>query len=356
MLIIVGVVVGACAVNSKLSSSVIKSLATSDHYSNGKFQNTIPDAPPTAGKILAVMGRWISEEKVDREPNKPLPVKKVSREQLDALSNNEMHLIKLGHSSTLLKVYGEYWLIDPVFSERASPFSFIGPKRFHPTPLSIAELPPIKRVLISHNHYDHLDKSAVEQLSSKTEEFLAPLGVDGDLQKWGVDPSKIITFDWWQELKTDQALVVFTPARHFSGRGLDDRNLTLWGSWVIKAADASLFYSGDSGYFDGFKKIGARYGPFDLTLIETGAYNSDWPEVHMFPEESVQAHIDLRGRTMMPVHNGTFDLSFHPWYEPLERVNQAAKKQQVKLITPVVGEIFTPKQTAITDEWWQVFL
>ncbi|MGB1008752.1 MAG: MBL fold metallo-hydrolase [Thiolinea sp.] len=346
-------IIGACAVNSKISSSVIASLKNSDHFKDGKFHNTAPQDERGFGKFMEIMGRWVTEEKVDSVPAKPVPVKTVTRKQLDALSNDAFHLIKLGHSSLLLKVYGEYWLIDPMFSERASPFNFAGPKRFHPPPITIKELPPITRVLISHNHYDHFDKASIEQLASKTREFLSPLGTDGDLKKWGVAPQKIKTFDWWQEFKTDKALLVFTPSQHFSGRGLNDRNSTLWGSWVIKTARERVYYSGDSGYFAGFKAIGDKYGPFDLTLLETGAYNTDWPDVHMFPEESVKAHLDLRGKTLLPVHNGTFDLSFHPWYEPFERVTKAAKAQGVQLTIPLVGEVFTARQQGITEPWWQ---
>lgn len=352
-IISLGVIIGACAMNSKLSSSVTAMLQNSDHFKDGKFHNTAPQDPRGFGKFMEIMGRWVTEEKTDPEPTKPIPLKTVTRAQLETLSNDTLHLIKLGHSSTLLKVYGEYWLLDPMFSERASPFSFVGPKRFHPTPITIAELPPISRVLISHNHYDHLDKASIEQLAAKTEQFLIPLGVGGDLEKWGVAPDKIKAFDWWQELQTDKALLAFTPSQHFSGRGLNDRNSTLWGSWVIKTAGESIYYSGDSGYFDGFKTIGEKYGPFDLTLLEVGAYNTDWPDVHMFPEEAVQVHLDLRGTTMLPVHNSTFDLSFHPWYEPLERVTRAATKKGVKVTTPIVGEVFTAKQEASINQWWQ---
>ena len=302
--------------------------------------------------MLRQVKRTIKEKPKDKRPAKPLPLKAVSRSELEALSNDQLFIIKLGHSSILLKAYGEYWLIDPVFSERASPFANIGPKRFQPTPISIDELPAIDKVFISHNHYDHLDKPSIKKLIKKTKQFLVPLGVDADLHTWGVDKTKIKSFDWWQEHQTDKAMVAFTPARHYSGRGTKDRNLTLWGSWVIKTPNESLFFSGDSGYFEGFKLIGEQYGPFDLTMIESGAYNKDWPAVHMFPEESVQAHLDLQGKMMLPIHNSTFDLSIHPWYEPLERVSVLAKQQHVNLTIPVFGEVFTAKQEAFKAPWW----
>ncbi len=302
--------------------------------------------------MLLQIKRVIAEKPLDKKPKKTLPIRMLSRSQLDKLSNDQLHFVKLGHSSVLLKVYGEYWLIDPVFSERVSPFTNIGPKRFQPTPITINELPNIDKVIISHNHYDHLDKASIKQLMEKTKQFFVPLGVDADLQTWGIDKDKIKPFDWWQEYQTKDALLAFTPARHYSGRGIKDRNLTLWGSWVIKTANENLYFSGDSGYFEGFKEIGNKYGPFDLTMIETGAYNKDWPAVHMFPEESIQAHIDLQGKMMMPIHNSTFDLSIHPWYEPLERVSVEAQKRQVNLSTPIVGEVLTAKHKARKNPWW----
>ena len=330
-------------------------IKASDNYRASKFHNTAPREQPGFTQMMRIMKRWVTEKKIDPEPKKPLPLKPLSRAQLDALSDDELHLVKLGHSSILIKAKGQYLLIDPVFSERASPFSFMGPKRFQPTPISIDELPPIDKVLISHNHYDHLDKAAIKKLIAKTQQFLVPMGVEGDLQKWGADKAKITRFDWWQELKIDDTLFAFTPSQHFSGRGLGDGNKTLWGSWVIKTAGKRIYFSGDSGYFAGFKTIGEKYGPFDLTLIETGAYNEDWADIHMFPEESVQAHIDLRGVTMLPIHNSTFDLSFHPWYEPLNRVKAEADKQQVQLTTPLVGEVFTVEQVNDTA-WWDAYL
>ena len=346
---------GSCAVNRNLEATISQPIEAADNYRDGKFYNTAPRDKRDSAKFFKILGRWVSEEKVDPVPKKPLPLVPLSREKLDALSDDEVHLVKLGHSSMLIKTNGKYWLIDPMFADRASPFSFMGPQRFQPTPISIDELPPIEKVLISHNHYDHLDKAAIIKLVAKTRQFLVPMGVEGDLEKWGVDKAKITRFNWWQELKTDDALFAFTPTQHFSGRGLTDSDKTLWGSWVIKTAGKSLYFSGDSGYFDGFKTIGEKYGPFDLTLIETGAYNEDWPDIHMTPEKSVQAHIDLRGKTMLPIHNSTFDLSFHPWYEPLNRVKAEADKRQVQLTTPLVGEVFTIDQ--VNDSaWWKAYL
>lgn len=356
--LLVALFVTISAVNSQIIATVGQNVTSSAQYKDGQFQNTKtePSEPFSFKRFINTMKRRNNGGRVDAEPAKPLPMQAITRTQLDALSDDQLHIAKLGHSSILLKVYGEYWLLDPMFSERASPFSFIGPKRYQGMPIELDELPPIERVLISHNHYDHLDKHSVKALAAKTREFLVPLGVDSDLGKWGVDPSKIKPFDWWQELETSTGMVAFTPTQHFSGRGLSDRDTTLWGSWVIKAKESNLYFSGDSGYFAGFKTIGDKYGPFDLTMIETGAYGEDWNDIHMFPEQSVQANVDLRGATMLPIHNSTFDLSLHTWYDPLERASLAAAKQQVKLATPVVGEFFTPTQDTVGKKWWQDFL
>ena len=331
---------GAWIVNNEITASAGSiSVQQSARYQDGKFHNSAQFEQPGLMKTLAIAKRYYTEPAVDKVPALPLPLKHISRAELDALPDDSLHFVKLGHSSVLLKVYGEYWLLDPVFSQRASPFSFLGPKRFHPAPISLAELPPISKVLISHNHYDHLDKASIKLLADKTQHFLVPLGVEADLQKWGVPAAKISQFDWWQELTTANALIAFTPTQHFSGRGIGDGNTTLWGSWVIKTAAGSVYFSGDSGYFDGFKQIGQKYGPFDVAFIETGAYDKDWPHIHMTPEQSVQAHLDVDAKVMVPVHNGTFDLAFHAWYEPLERVSNAAAAHAVALYTPHFGQV-----------------
>jgi L-ascorbate metabolism protein UlaG (beta-lactamase superfamily) len=358
-LILAVMFIGACAINNNIASRAPESVAKSDHYKDGKFVNTTP-VPSSAAKSLRILKRIATEKSVDNIPDRPLPMVKVTRVQLEALSTDRVHIVKLGHSSILAKVYGEYWLFDPAFAERASPFSFTGPKRFQPTPIKIQDLPRIDRVFISHNHYDHLDKSAISKLAHTDAKFYVPLGIDNDLRKWGVNPNNITAMDWWQEQTENMTnnlplTIAFTPSRHFSGRGLNDRNLTLWGSWVVKVPEVSLYFSGDSGYFDGFKKIGEKYGPFDIAMIETGAYSKkSWPNLHLLPEQSVQAHIDLGGKIMLPIHNSTFDLAFHPWFEPLNRVTKEANATGVKVTTPIVGQIFTTTDQPITHRWWEL--
>ena len=339
-------------INARISATTPVTSSSSEHFQQGKYHNPVPQPSLGFQKTLELWLRFFFEKKVNTVPNREIPVQALTSEQLKALTKQDIQITKLGHSTVLLKVMDEFWLLDPVFGERASPFSFMGPKRFHQPPISLEALPPIDRVLISHNHYDHLDKASIKQLAAKTKNFYVPLGVEADLEAWGIEKSKITSFDWWDETRTSNSLVAFTPTQHFSGRGLADGNQTLWGSWVIQAGDSRIYFSGDSGYFSGFKEIGQKYGPFDLTLIETGAYDKDWAHIHMTPEQSVQAHLDLQGKTMVPIHNGTFDLAFHSWTDPFERVKAAAKEASVDLSTPEFGEVFSSKGPAIKTDWW----
>ena len=190
------------------------------------------------------------------------------------------------------------------------------------------------------------------RLAEKTEYFLTPLGVGDLLVDWGVPAAKVRQLDWWQETEVDGVRLVATPARHFSGRGLFNKNQTQWASWVILAPDQRVFFSGDSGYFDGFKAIGEKYGPFDLTLLETGAYNENWPNVHMNPEESIQAHLDLKGRRLLPIHNGTFDLSMHSWREPFDRIVALGNMRGIPVMTPLMGEPVSMHATTGSRRWW----
>ncbi|MBK5002577.1 hydrolase [Pseudomonas sp. S31] len=284
-------------------------------------------------------------------PATPIRLQAMTRQQvLDAPDHS---LWRLGHSTVLLKLRGRFFITDPVFAERASPVQWAGPLRFHAPPLALEELPPLAAVILSHDHYDHLDEQAIRRLAPTTEHFLAPLGVGDVLMGWGVAAEKVIQLGWWQEAEVDGVRFVATPAQHFSGRGLFDSNRTLWASWVMIDEQLRLFFSGDTGYFDGFREIGERFGPFDLTLIETGAYNVAWPSVHMQPEQSLQAHLDLRGRWLLPIHNGTFDLSIHGWQEPFERILALSQEAQVRLCTPQMGERVSLDSPHAGQNWWQ---
>jgi L-ascorbate metabolism protein UlaG (beta-lactamase superfamily) len=324
-----------------------------------KFTNTEIEHKTSFSDFYAMLKAYWNDKRTLATPSFDIPVQPLTAEQLTQDKFDAVY--RLGHSTILLRIDHEFILIDPVFSDRASPVQWFGPKRFHQPPISIADLPNIKAVIISHDHYDHLDKDAIKILDQKVEYFITPLKVGQHLRDWGIDDAKITELDWWQTTEIDTLKFTATPAQHFSGRGLFDKDETLWASWVIEGWESKVYFSGDSGYFGGFKEIGSRLGPFDLTLIETGAYNELWPDIHMFPEQSLQVHLDLQGDAMMPIHNGTFDLSLHNWYEPFERITELAADNYVTLLTPKFGEavnIQTPKQLQKTQEktavnWWQ---
>ncbi len=317
---------------------------------DGKFSNPAARHKLGLRKTLKLMWTFAFHKPAHTTPTQAIPVHALSRAQL--LAAPDQSLFRLGHSTMLLKLNGQFWLTDPVFSERASPVQWAGPKRFHQPPISIEELPPIQGVILSHDHYDHLDHAAILQLAAKTAHFVAPLGVGDTLIRWGVPAEKVRQLDWWQSTAIDGIRLTATPSQHFSGRGLFDGNQTLWASWVIQDRALKLFFSGDTGYFDGFKKIGQRYGPFDVTLMETGAYDKMWPDIHMQPEQTLQAHIDLRGKWLLPIHNGTFDLALHAWHEPFDRIVGLAAKRGVALTTPEMGQRVDLTRPHPGDKWW----
>jgi L-ascorbate metabolism protein UlaG (beta-lactamase superfamily) len=325
--------------------------STSPQHDGERFRNVKPRPAEGLRKTLGIAWNVLLNKPRGTAPTGALPVDALTRAQLDAAP--ERSLYRLGHSTLLLKLRGQFWLTDPVFAERASPFRRLGPKRFHAPPIALAELPPLRGVILSHDHYDHLDRETVLALAQTTGVFLTPLGVGDRLIEWGIDASKVQQFDWWQGAEVDGVQFTATPAQHFSGRSLFDGNSTLWASWVIVDDDLRVFFSGDTGYFDGFRTIGERLGPFDVTLVETGAYDAQWPYVHMQPEETVQAHIDLRGRWLVPIHNGTFDLAMHRWQEPFERVMALALARGVALSTPRMGERLDLDAPHRGERWWR---
>jgi len=317
---------------------------------DGKFHNVVSRKAPGLAKTLAIAWRILTQKPKTTVPNVPIPLQHLSAKALAKAPDASLY--RLGHSTLLLKLGGEFWLTDPVFSERASPVQWMGPKRFHAPPISIDDLPPIRGVILSHDHYDHLDYAAILKLAPKVAMFVTPLGVGDRLISWGVDRSKVRQLDWWQETTVQDIRLAAVPAQHFSGRGFNDGNRTLWASWVILAGDLRLFFSGDTGYHADFKNIGERYGPFDVTMLETGAYDLQWPDVHMQPEETLQAHRDLKGRWLMPVHNGTFDLAMHAWHEPFDRIYALSEAAGIALATPAMGELLSLKQPHVGRRWW----
>ncbi len=332
--------------------------AASPQAADGRFRNVEPR--PAVGFVAGVRLFWdfLFNKPAGTVPADAPRILSLTRADLDAAPDRS--LFRIGHSTLLMKLRGGYWITDPVFAERASPVQWAGPKRFHAPPIALDDLPPLRGVLLSHDHYDHLDRATVRALAERAEVFLTPLGVGDRLVAWGVPEERVRQFDWWQGTEVDGLRFVATPAQHFSGRGLFDGDRTLWASWVILDPPAGaddpglrLFFSGDTGYFDGFAEIGRRFGPFDMTMLETGAYDRRWAFVHMQPEETVRAHQDLGGRWLLPIHNGTFDLAMHDWEEPFERVSALAGDRGVALSTPRMGERVDLGAPEPTTPWWR---
>ncbi|MDN3715396.1 MBL fold metallo-hydrolase [Vibrio breoganii] len=336
-----------------MSATTINAAEFSSVEKNGKFQNSEIEYTSSFGDLYGIIKSYVTADREHPTPQQALPSVPLSREEIENTTNPAV--ARLGHSSMLIRLDGKTILTDPVFSDRASPVQWAGPKRFQPAAISIEALPTIDMVVISHDHYDHLDKHVIKSIHAKVEHFLVPLRIGKILQSWGVPQEKITELDWWQEKTIGSITFAATPTQHFSGRSLFDRDQTLWASWVIKGEQANLFFSGDSGYFSGFKAIGEKYGPFDLTMMETGAYNDAWSDIHMTPEQSVQAHIDLKGKAMLPIHNSTFDLALHDWFEPLERALVHANSKQVQLVTPLFGQMVDVESPSSHAQyaWWR---
>ena len=258
----------------------------------------------------------------------------------------------LGHSTVLLEIGGRWVLADPVWSERVSPSATVGPRRSHPVPARLEDLPRLDAVLISHDHYDHLDTATIDELT-RTQDmpFVVPLGVGSHLRRWGVPEDRIVELDWGQSADLDGLTLTCTEARHFSGR-LFAANATLWSSWLVEAAGRSAFFGGDSGYTEAFAELGRQHGPVDLTVLPIGAYDVRWPDVHMDPAEAVRTHLDLRGDVMLPIHWGTFDLAFHTWAAPAEWVRTEAAEHGVRLAQPRPGERVDAAVALPTEQWW----
>ncbi|WP_232050139.1 MBL fold metallo-hydrolase [Actinoplanes sp. OR16] len=320
-------------------------LLASPQYRDGRFRNSVPT---DTSLPLAAMPKIAFEALTGgaaRRPRQPVPLVRASAESADGL-----HVTWYGHSSALIEIEGSRVLLDPVWSKRCSPSQLAGPSRLHEPPVALEDLPPIDVVVISHDHYDHLDAPTIRRLS--TVRFVVPLGVGAHLQRWGVDAERIVELDWHEDVQIGNLRFVATPARHFSGRGIR-RDETLWASWVIKGPARSVFYSGDTGYFDGFAGIGREHGPFDVTLVQVGAYANTWADIHMFPEDGVTAHLDVRGGLMIPVHWATFDLAPHRWSEPAERTWREAKARGVQLAVPRPGERVDVDNPPEIDAWWE---
>jgi L-ascorbate metabolism protein UlaG (beta-lactamase superfamily) len=329
-------------------------MQASRQWRSDQFTNLLArhDAP-----FVPTLWEFATGGSAQRVPEGALPVLARTRGDFERAPASGLRITWLGHSTLLIEMDGLRLLVDPVWGERTSPFTWLGPRRFYAPPLALSDLPPLDAVLISHDHYDHLDYPTIQYLRTLHVPFFVPLGVGAHLSYWGIGNERIIELDWWDEHSLGPVRLVATPARHFSGRSLllRDRDATLWSGWALLGPQHRVYYSGDTAMFPGFAEIGERFGPFDVTLIEAGAYDARWADVHLGPEQAVLAHQLVKGQLLIPVHWGLFDLALHGWTEPVERVLRAARAHDVRVVTPAPGGSVEPGALApgvSAQRWW----
>ena len=327
-------------------------IAHSPNYRDGVFHNALP-TPGFTGDQNMLMAWWefLTAKRENARPLQPLP--QVATD-IAALPPQLDTLIWLGHSSWYLQLAGKRILIDPVFSNYAAPFSFLNKAFDGDYPWRAETMPEIDLLIISHDHYDHLDYATIKGLLPKVKRAVVPLGVGSHLRYWGMANAIITEADWQQSVTISEALSVHVlPARHFSGRGLK-RNQTLWASFMFVTPDQKVFYSGDSGYGPHFKAIGAQFGKVDLAILENGQYDQDWRYIHMMPEETAQAAVDLNAERVLPGHAGRFVLAKHTWDDPYKRLALASKDKAYRLLTPMQGEpVWLADGAQVFQAWWE---
>ncbi len=322
-----------------------------ENYRDGKFYNDgdfqiVRETGKTDEHIMSSKGT---------KPEKELPVKTPSYD--GELPEDEVQVTWFGHSSLLLQMHGMNILIDPVFSERSSPVSFVGNKRFSHPPVGVEDLPHIDLLVLSHDHYDHLDYNVIKEIDEKVDGYIVPLGVENHLERWGVEKGKIQNMAWWEETKVNGLTIGCTPARHYSGRSLDDQFSTLWASWVFQDEYHKVFESGDTGFGEHYQAIHDKYGDFDFVMTDCAQYDVNWPEVHMFPEEAVQAVQILGAKTAMPIHWGAFALANHAWDDSVERFVAAGEQSGLQIVTPQIGETMNLNSIEnCMQRWWKNIL
>ena len=328
-------------------------LEKSKQWKNGAFQNQSKMTMSLSLKSIPSLLKESLQGRKARNPKQEIEIENFDPEKfkLDGIPK----FIWYGHSTLLLQINNKNILIDPMFGDDASPVGPLRTKRFSKDSLSLIEqLPAIDAILMTHDHYDHLDFKSIRILKKKVDTFLVPLGLGRHLEHWGIDKSNVTEFDWWQEMQLFGLDLVYTPSRHFSGRGAFDRAKSLWGGWVIKSSEHSIYWSGDSGYDEHFKVIGEKFGPFDWGFMECGQYNERWDQIHMYPEDCAQAAIDAKVKYAIPVHWGAFSLALHHWKDPITRFVSAAEQKDQSFLTPAPGTV-VDMNTKNTDSWWMSY-
>jgi L-ascorbate metabolism protein UlaG (beta-lactamase superfamily) len=336
----------------RLQGERLERARRSPRFDGARFVNPVPTRVLVPGTTWEMIRHQLlgGEQRV---PPRPPPV--VARAAADYARPpaSGLRATWIGHASVLVELDGHRLLTDPIWSERASPSTLVGPRRFHPPPLPLDALPPIDVVVVSHDHFDHLDMATVQVLAARGARFVVPLGVGAHLEAWSIPAERVSELDWGESVRLGDLELTATPARHYSGRNPLRRDATLWSSWAVKGPRHRVYFSGDTGSFDAFAAIGAAHGPFDLTLMKVGACDRTWQQVHMSPEEAVRAHVELGGRFLLPVHWGTFNLAFHAWNAPAEEVLAAATARGVALAIPRPGELVEPSSPPAVEPWWR---
>ena len=337
-----------------ISGERLKRAQASPQYHDGKFVNTLPHPPLKSADVWDYLKEQFFGDQI-RVPPSAIPMSSIPPTSIQTQPSPGLRAIWLGHSSVYIELDGLRLLVDPVFSNYASPFSSIGPKRFHAPPIAMMDLPKIDAVMISHDHYDHLDMRTIQYLSSKGTHFFVPLGVGSHLDEWDVPKRQITELDWWESTEIKGLTIVCTPAQHYSSRGIFDYKETLWSSWSVIGPKHRIFYSGDTGFSNHLQRIGNQLGPFDLGIIRIGQYGpgASWIYSNMDPEDAVKAHHAVQAHRMLPVHWGTFNLPFHDWDEPIKRAIKAANEQDVDLVAPRVGEVVIASEPFNSESWWE---
>ncbi len=336
----------------RVSPALLKKYAQSPNWDGEKFVNLEETLMKVSFQHLPGLLYKRFCEKNEREPLTPLPVVPFDTESF--LSPLEQaRFLWYGHSVVLMRVHHQTILIDPMLGPDASPVAPFSTNRFSENTLDLIDtFPDIDLLLLTHDHYDHLDHDSIQKLRPKVKKYLVALGVARHLVKWGVPEHDITEFDWWDQHQVADLQFTFTPTRHFSGRGLSDRAKSLWGGWVIQSPKEKIYFSGDGGYGAHFKEVGRRLGPFDFAFMECGQYYELWRPIHLYPEESVQAAQEVNAACVMPVHWGGFSLAMHSWKEPVERFVAAARQAQLPVMTPRLGQLFTVGAEEHTKAWW----
>ena len=335
----------------KTKGEDLERMENSPNYNgDGAFKNLELTLASTGMKLSTIPKFFTNGD--NKVPEGKLPQIELAKSYFDN-EPEQPRITWFGHSTLFIELEGMNIFIDPMLGEVPAPHPLLGNARFNKElPISIENLPEIDLVLISHDHYDHLDYGSIQQLKDKVKLFYVPLGIKAHLTEWGVSDDKVKEFDWWESSNFNGIEFVSTPARHFSGRGFS-RNNTLWSSWVIKSEKNAIYFSGDSGYGKHFKEIGEKYGPFDFAMMECGQYNEQWAHIHMTPEETIQASVDVQAKTMMPIHWGAFKLALHEWTDPIERASKKAQELHVKMATPIIGEAIVLNGKSFPEsKWW----